>query len=99
MGMYSKSKCPHCGKYCITHWKKMNLMDLRFTHNCKECGGTIKLASWYYPLCIFEILVLFLLKNRFGLNEWNIIVFVLIGILVYFIQMPLIPIKKGSEEH
>ncbi|SNS15429.1 hypothetical protein SAMN05446037_100519 [Anaerovirgula multivorans] len=92
--LYGNSKCPSCGKYCITYKEKMKLIDYRFTHECKECGGTIQLPAWHALLFLSELGLMLFLAIKFNLNTWQAIT---LGLALYlfirFIQLPFIPIK------
>lgn len=92
--LYSESKCPHCGKYCISYRQKMNLIDYRYSYTCKECGGTIELPMWHILLYLSEIILMILLMVKLHLNTWQIIIGALLTYLfISFIQLPFIPIR------
>lgn len=89
------SQCPNCGKQCITYWQKMKLVDYRFDHKCKLCGGYIKLPAWHIPLYLSEIFLMMFLIVKFELNKWeSILLGVLFLLIISFIQLPFIPIKN-----
>lgn len=92
--LYSHSKCPHCGKFTISLWQKMSLVDYRYTYTCKECGGTIQLPVWHTILYLGETIMLIAIIVKYSLNAWQAILSG--GILLLFIglvQLPFIPIK------
>jgi len=92
---FSNSRCPNCGKYCITYWQKIKLVDYRFSNECKECGGYIKLPFWHIPLYLAEVVLIFYVMVKFKLNAWESVVFgILSWLFINFIQLPFIPIKN-----
>ena len=94
LGKFPKYKCPNCNKYTISYWQKIKLMDYRYTHSCKECGGTIKLPVWHTLLYLCEIMLMIYSIVRLNLNSFqSIILGVMILIFMWFIQLPFVPIR------
>ena len=91
----SKSKCPHCGKYSISFWKKTKLIDYRFKHKCKNCSHYVRLSYWHVPIFLSEMFLLMFLVYELRMDRLQAYStgLILIG-FIWFIQLPFIPIVK-----
>lgn len=91
---YAYSKCPHCGKYTISYRQKMKLVDYRYCHACKECGGNIQLPAWHAVLYLCEIIILIIVVDNLNMNTWQAILSgVALLLFISLVQLPLIPIR------
>lgn len=93
---YTKYKCPNCHEDTISYYQKLCLSDYRYIHECKECGGIIKLPAWFTFLLLFELFVIFYLNYRLNLINIRALLYTLfLLVLIWFVQFPFIPIRKG----
>lgn len=92
--LYDHSKCPHCGNNTISYWEKMNLIDYRYTHECKECGGTLQLPLWHSVLYLGEVIMFIYGGVNVDMSSWQIIFSgVILLLFINFVQLLFIPIK------
>jgi undecaprenyl pyrophosphate phosphatase UppP len=99
-----KDRCPYCGVEVSTLSRKIDLLDTRYKHRCKNCGNRISLPTWYLILNIFQTIIaavigVLIIKNlQIELNKWLIIVMeALIMFPLWFIQLRYIPVIKKDE--
>ncbi len=96
---FSKYKCPNCHEDTISYLQKLNLSDYRYLHQCKECGGEIKLPVWSYIIFGIELLVIFYVNYKLNLVNIQALLFTVCSLaFIWLIQFPFIPVISGSKQ-